>query len=411
MEVLQSMSFGVSRILVAVLAVLTALACLTSSASADQTDPTNPLVGKRQFMDCGASHDSPAPKYNPWYFARKHSKYESLIRKTAEVPQAKWFAGIQEKPTRHVEKYLAAVDDPRWGGERCNTRLALGRRDAYVGSYPIVAIRRLVNGSCEGMKRQSAAGYKAWIEAFIAQTRLTFIPDQGQRYQYWMGKRFSRGTWAPIKREMTVILEPDAIGLMGARRSCLKRSQVPGRLALLAYAAKRLGETPGMNVYIDGASSSWLKQSKVIDYLRRGGVAYTRGFALGATHFNRTSREIQFGDNVARALGGKHYVINTAENANGPLPKSRWGKYGSRATTCNPPNAGLGNQPTTRTGSAWADAFLWISRPGLSSNGKSGNYNCGPKQGPLGNTMWLNKLLYEGRQANFTKASWPPLPL
>ena len=80
---------------------------------------------------------------------------------------------------------------------------------------------------------------------------MTFIPDQGQRYQYWMGKRFSRGTWAPIQREMTVILEPDAIGLMGARRSCLKRSQVPGRLALLAYAAKRLGETPGMNVYID----------------------------------------------------------------------------------------------------------------------------------------------------------------
>ncbi len=210
---------------------------------------------------------------------------------------------------------------------------------------------------------------------------------------------------------MTVILEPDAIGLMGARRSCLKRSQVPGRLALLAHAAKRLGETPGMNVYIDAASSSWLKQSTVIDYLRKGGVAYTRGFALGATHFNRTSREIQFGDNVARALGGKHYVINTAENANGSLPKSRWGKYGSRATTCNPPNAGLGAQPTTRTGSPWADAFLWISRPGLSSNGKSGNYNCGPKQGPLGNRMWLDKLLYEGRQANFNKATWPPLPL
>ncbi len=192
MEVVQSMSFGVSRILVGVLAVLTALACLTPSASADQTDPTNPLVGKRQFMDCAASHDSSAPKYNPWYFARKHRKYETLIRKTAEVPQAKWFAGIQERPTRHVEKYLAAVDDPQWGGERCNTRLRLGGRDAYVGNYPIVAIRRLVNGSCEGMKRQSAGAYKAWIEAFIAQTRMTFIPRPGPALPVLDGHSASR---------------------------------------------------------------------------------------------------------------------------------------------------------------------------------------------------------------------------
>ena len=44
---------------------------------------------------------------------------------------------------------------------------------------------------------------------------------------------------------MTVILEPDALGLIGARRSCLKRSKVASRLALLAYAAQRLGTTPG----------------------------------------------------------------------------------------------------------------------------------------------------------------------
>ena len=379
----------VSRIPVLALATgLVALGGITSSASADRTDPTNPLVGKRQFMDCAASHIGGSLKYNPWHFARKYRKYETLIRKTAEVPQAKWFAGIQEKPTRQVANYLAGVDNPEWGGSGCATRLDRGERDAYVGDYPIVAIRRLVNGNCAGMRRQGARQYSAWIDAFIRATK--------------------RGN---TNREMTVILEPDAIGLMAASRSCLTRSQVPGRLRLLADAARRLGGTPGMNVYIDAGSSSWLKRSTVIRYLRKGGVKYVRGFALGSTHFNTTRREIAFGNRVARALGGKHYVINTAENANGALPRSRWGKYGSRATTCNPPNAGLGTQPTTRTGSRYADAFLWISRPGLSSNGKKGNYNCGPERGPTGNVMWLKKLLYEGRQANFKKANWPPLPL
>ena len=87
----------VSRIPVLALATgLVALGGITSSASADRTDPTNPLVGKRQFMDCAASHIGGSLKYNPWHFARKYRKYETLIRKTAEVPQVKWFAGIQE---------------------------------------------------------------------------------------------------------------------------------------------------------------------------------------------------------------------------------------------------------------------------------------------------------------------------
>ena len=89
----------------------------------------------------------------------------------------------------------------------------------------------------------------------------------------------------------------------------MKRSQVPGKLALLAYAARRLSEA-GYNVYIDAGSPfpSWLNENKTIDYLRRGGVAYARGFALGATHFNRTKREMRYGNSIGRRLG-KHRSI------------------------------------------------------------------------------------------------------
>ena len=36
--------------------------------------------------------------------------------------------------------------------------------------------------------------YKAWIDEFIRMSQLTFVPDdEGERYQYWMGKPFPRG--------------------------------------------------------------------------------------------------------------------------------------------------------------------------------------------------------------------------
>jgi hypothetical protein len=397
--------------LLALAIALMAVLVWTPGALAGGSDPTNPLKGKRIFMDCEASHQSSARLYNPWYAIRSNPQHASDLRKIAHVPTAKWFAGIAELPTRHVERYFANLDDPQWGGESCNTRLPFGQRDAYVGDYPVVAIRRLVNGNCTGMRSQSVDEYKAWIDEFIRMSQLTFVPHPGQRYQYWMGKPFPRGSWVPRLRQMTIILEPDALGLMGARRSCLKRSEVPGRLALLGYAAKRLSETPGFNVYIDAGSSSWLSAGKVISYLRAANVASTRGFVLGSTHFNHTHKEIAYGDKVARALGGKHYIVNTAENANGALPKSKWGKYGSKATACNPRNAGLGTLPTTNTASAYADAYLWISRPGLSSNGKRGAPQCGKENGPGGNVFWLKKALWEARQANFSQPAWPPLPL
>ena len=370
----------------------------------------NPLRGKRLFMDCEASHQSSARKYNAWYAVRHNPRHASQLRKIAQVPGTKWFAGIQERPTRAVERFFANVDDPQYGGPSCSTRLARGGRDAYVGDYPVVAIRRLVNGSCAGMKRVGNE-YKAWIDEFIRMSQLTFVPNPGERYQYWMDKPFPRGRWVKApNRQMTIILEPDGIGLMGARDSCLKRSQVPSRLALLAYAAQRLGSTPGMNVYIDAGSSTWLRRGKVADYLRRAGVRHVRGFALNSTHYNRTSMELSYGNALARSLG-KHFVVNTAENANGSLPKRRWGKYGSAATTCNPRNAGLGTRPTTQTGSPYADAFLWISRPGLSSNGKAGNPQCGRAGGPAGNLFYLEHAIRLARQAqgvHFSGSAWPP---
>lgn len=97
------------------LSALVLIAALASapSAFAGRADDTNPLIGKRIFMDCEASHQSSARLYNPWYAVRRNPRHASALRKIAQVPSAKWFAGITERPTRHVERYFANVDDPQ----------------------------------------------------------------------------------------------------------------------------------------------------------------------------------------------------------------------------------------------------------------------------------------------------------
>ena len=160
-------------------------------------------------------------------------------------------------------------------------------------------------------------------------------------------------------------------------------------------------------MYIDAGSSTWVARQD----RRTISVAPACSTPAASRSTQPTStapRRSSVGNALARSLG-KHFVVNTAENANGSLPKRKWGQYGSAATTCNPRNAGLGTRPTTATGSSYADAFLWISRPGLSSNGKAGNPQCGRKGGPSGNVFWVKHAVRLARQSKPVQAaSWPP---
>jgi cellulase/cellobiase CelA1 len=66
---------------------------------------------------------------------------------------------------------------------------------------------------------------------------------------------------------------------------------------------------------------------------------------------------------MSRLTGGKHFVINTAENGRGPI--HHYLPNGRRITLwCNPPNRGLGTPPTSDTSNPMVDAYLWINRPG-----------------------------------------------
>jgi endoglucanase len=104
------------------------------------------------------------------------------------------------------------------------------------------------------------------------------------------------------------------------------------------------------------------------DVCKMLGISKADGFALNVSNFFSTQDNITYGNQLSQKLGGKHFVIDTARNGNGPTGDNQW---------CNPSGRALGVRDTTATGNAAVDAFLWLKNPGESD----GNCNGGPSAG------------------------------
>lgn len=376
-----------------VLAILLLTALVAALPPAAGAAPDSPQAGQRQWIDCELGHLRGAAPYAVWpdlWAAQRagDANQVALLERIAHVPQAKWLAGrnARAEPHRIVSRYVHNMTTPAYGGPDCRTRYdgAAGAGDPYVGNYPVFAIRQLEHDDCSS----SYDGGGAWNRA------------KGGSYMPWLDKFID--ALRPIDHRATVIVEPDGLPVV---EQCLSRKGTAQRLALMRAVNKRLGAIPNLTTYIDIGSSRWLRKRHALKLLRKSGVRHIRGFALNTTHFYYTREQIRYGDTLARKLG-KRYVVNTAENGRGGLENAR----NVKDRFCNPVNAGLGPLPTTRTASSYADAYLWISRPGLSSNGHGGQTQC--TRGPGGNVFWLPKAHQEARLASFAgQPRWPPTPL
>ena len=383
------------RSTVAVLACVGLLAAVLPPAAASAA-PGSPQAGQRQWIDCATGHLRGAQPYSVWpqlWLAQRagDARRVTLLERIAHVPQAKWLAGknVRFSPRRVIGGHVRNTIAPEWGGPNCATRYqgAAGAGDPFVGDYPVYAIRQLEHEACHDRydgggpwNRVRHGRYLPWIEEFVEALK-------------------------PIDHQATVIVEPDGLPVI---RGCLSRKAIHQRLALMRAVNRRLGGIRNLTTYIDIGSSGWLRPRHATRLLRRAGVRHIRGFALNTTHFNYTRDELRYGNALARRLG-KHYVVNTAENGRGGLKIRNPNKKNIKNRFCNPRNAGLGHLPTTRTRSRHADAYLWISRPGLSSAGHGGQRQC--SRGPGGNIFWLPKAHQEARLSVFTQAPWPPAPL
>ena len=183
---------------------------------------------------------------------------------------------------------------------------------------------------------KDAATYRAWVDKIAAKVAST------QTY---------------------FIVEPDgvAMGMDAALQT--------ERWSLLTYAVNKLGTLPNAKVYLDGGTPGWKTPAQMAPRLRSAGVASADGIAVNTSNFRFTSENVTYANAIVAALGGgKGIVIDTSRNGNG--------RYTGPAITepwCNPPGRGLGQHPTSSTGVAGIDAYLWIKRPGGSDGACRGN--------------------------------------
>ncbi|MDX6508103.1 MAG: endoglucanase [Gaiellaceae bacterium] len=260
--------------------------------------------------------------------ALEHAHEINLMMKVASQPETKRFGGWNSAGEVHDQVL----------------RLVQRVEDYSPGQVPVLAVYRLKHVRCgrQADSRGEQAAYRHWIADFAS---------------------------AIGHHEAVIFLEQDALITTG----CLSHRGLAIRMAELRYATGRLGALPHAVTYLDAGAADAVPAGRISRMLRQSGVASIQGFFLNSTHFDWTSSEISYGKRLSRSLRGKHFVVNTAVNGQGPLrPRSRV-RHGNEVL-CNPPGRGLGIRPTTKTPSRVIDAFMWIGDVGRSGG------RCGASQ-------------------------------
>ncbi len=272
----------------------------------------NPLSGANFFVD---------PESEAAHAALTNPALDVIAREPGTARFGKFSFGSNGVPDIQtaVSRYLARaqVEEP--------------------GTVPLLATYRILHGLC-GHASDSpadAASYHDFIEGFA----------QGI------------GSYRAV-----LFLEMDSIITM----PCLSPHGKAVREHELRDAINILtADCPHLVIYLDAGAADALSAHDAAKYLRASGVAEIQGFFLNATHFDWTSNEIRYGDQISRLTGGKHFVVNTGENGQGPL-RPRDIVHAGLEVLCNPPGRGLGPLPTANTGYRNVDMFAWTSNPGES---------------------------------------------
>ncbi|MET8702312.1 glycoside hydrolase family 6 protein [Kitasatospora sp. NPDC004723] len=246
---------------------------------------------------------------------------------------------------------IAGQPSSQWLGDQTARDIAdqVSRRAAEADRTPVFVAYNIPHRDCglySAGGAPDAAAYRAWITGLAE---------------------------ALGDRRAWVVLEPDAIAhtLDGCG---VKGDAAAERYGLLAFAVQELKKRPQVRVYLDAGNPGWTSdQPALAEALRRSGIAAADGFAVNVSNFFTTDRNAAFGAQLSALLDGKHFVVDTSRNGNGPLDSEAW---------CNPPGRALGAPPTSETGRPGVDAYLWIKNPGESDG------ECGRGEPPAGE-FWL----------------------
>lgn len=262
-----------------------------------------------------------------------------------------WVAAHRTDPRRPlIETRIAAQPAAVWfasynPGEVTGQVRAVTSAATRTGRTPVLVPYAIPGRDCGGASEGGApdlVAYDAWIREFAA----------------GLGG-------GPV----IVILEPDSV----AQSDCLPAGDLAARNASLARAGDALhAANPQARVYFDGGHSGWHPAAKQAAALRASGAASSGdGIFTNVSNFHRTADEAAYARQVLAALGGPARlgaVIDTSRNGNGAPRGDEW---------CDPAGRALGRAPTTRTGEARIDAYLWVKLPGESDGcqGPAGSFS------------------------------------
>ncbi|MDG4836477.1 glycoside hydrolase family 6 protein [Micromonospora sp. WMMD967] len=262
----------------------------------------------------GSLYRDPSSAVVRWVAANPGDSRTAVIRdKIASQPQARWFANFNPSTVQaEVSEHIGAANAAQ--------------------QIPVLAVYEITNRDCGGA---SAGG----------------APDLNQ-YQTWVSN-FARGLG---NQTVLIILETDSLALL----TCLNSSELAARNQAISTATRTIkSANPNAKVYLDAGHSTWNSAGETANRLRAAGVQYADGFFSNVSNYNSTSSEANFGRAVISSLNGmgisgKRQVIDTSRNG------------GASGDWCGDDNTDrrIGQYPTTNTGDANIDAYLWVKPPG-----------------------------------------------
>ncbi|MET9908767.1 glycoside hydrolase family 6 protein [Streptomyces sp. NPDC006476] len=305
-------------------AVLLVAGCSSSGGGGDHKAGATITQQPKESDPFWVNPDSNAARQVKAYAKSGKDTDAEQIRKIAEQPTGEWIG--PENPEQEARGFTEAADK--------------------AGRTALLVLYNIPHRDC-GQYSQGGASdgnaYRAWIDAVAAG-----IED----------------------RAVMVVLEPDAV--LHLVDGCTQGQFQEERYNLLGYAIDKLKSLKSTKVYLDAGNAGWGHPDQIFQPLIRAGIARADGFAVNVSNFYPTQDSIAYGKQLSAKVGGKHFVIDTSRNGNGPYtggdPAERW---------CNPPDRALGETPTTRTADDLVDAYVWVKRPGESD----GTCKGGPKAG------------------------------
>lgn len=320
------------RALAAAAAGMLAASSLACAGAAGTSPPSSvaarvPLAGVRLYVD----PSSDAAEQERRWIAEGRSHDAETIRAISRRPGAHWF-GEPDRDSSSVQTHVAH----------------LTARAAAVDRVPLIVIYSIPHRDCG---RFSSGGSSS--------------ATQYRRYVEHIAKGIG-------DRPALVVLEPDAIGHIAD--GCVSSRTANERLRMLRRAVRTLKANERTRLYLDAGNAGWISPQRIAPLLRRARIARADGFAVNVANFQTTRASLAHGRAISRRVDGKHFVVDTGRNGNGP-----W-DGGGRDPWCNPPGRALGIPPTTNPGRPGVDAFLWIKHPGASDG------TC--RSGPPAGTWW-----------------------